>query len=102
MEKRALRSSARLAAQAAASSAAHPDQDKNTDASSSSAAGPTARHKALYKPNPLASASGKEGVNRRVKEDARLRKQRREELVSTKRFKRSKETEEAQTGGNMG
>jgi hypothetical protein len=102
MEKRALRSSARLAAQAAASSsAAHPDQDKNTDASSSTA-GPTARHKALYKPNPLAAASGKEGVNRRVKEDAQLRKQRRDELVSAKRFKRSKETEEAQTGGNIG
>ncbi|KAK3811829.1 MAG: armadillo-type protein [Benniella sp.] len=98
MEKRTLRSSARLAAQAAASSsAAHPDQDKNTDASSSTTA-TTARHKALYKPNPLAAASGKEGVNRRIKEDAQLRKQRREELVSSKRFKRSKETEEAQTG----
>ncbi|KAG0221425.1 armadillo-type protein [Mortierella sp. GBAus27b] len=100
MEKRPLRSSARLAAQAAAAATTDSsvDQDKNTDAAPTpSASVSMARHRVLYKPNPLAH-SAKEGVTRRVKEDAQLRKQRREELVSAKRFKRSKETEEAQSG----
>ncbi|KAF8916934.1 hypothetical protein BGZ58_005200, partial [Dissophora ornata] len=62
-------------------------------------AGGTPRHRALYKPNPLTAQTAKEGVTRRVKEDAQLRKQRREELVSAKRFKRSKDSEEVATGG---
>ncbi|KAF9980745.1 hypothetical protein BGZ65_004725, partial [Modicella reniformis] len=72
MEKRALRSSARLAAQAAAqaattadSSDTHPDQGKNTEVAPSSSTAMTARHRALYKPNPLVSQTAKEGVNRR-------------------------------------
>ncbi|ORZ08580.1 armadillo-type protein [Lobosporangium transversale] len=99
MEKRALRSSARLAAaQAAATSNTNPDNDKNTDTlqstASSSASATAARHRALYKPNPLTSETAQEGITRRVKKDAQLRKLRREELVSAKRYKRSKETEE--------
>ncbi|KAI1318258.1 hypothetical protein EDD11_006954 [Mortierella claussenii] len=107
MERRTLRSSARLAAKTQADSSNTADTDKNTDnnhtsptdsgapsASPSSQATTAARHRALYKPNPLASESAKQGVNRRVKEDAQLRKQRRDELVSAKRFKRSKESGE--------
>ncbi|KAF9292089.1 hypothetical protein BGZ68_000076 [Mortierella alpina] len=100
MEKRTLRSSTRAAAQAAAATST-PDDDVNTDASPvvSGGAGSSGggRHKALYKPNPVAKTA-QEGVNKRVKEDARLRKQRRDELVSAKRFKRSKETEERTDG----
>ncbi|KAG0004818.1 hypothetical protein BGZ79_008063, partial [Entomortierella chlamydospora] len=96
MEKRTLRSSTRAAA-AAASGGSDPDQDKNTDntlsSSSSSHNATAARHKALYKPNPF-NETAKQGVTRRVREDAQLRKQRRDELVSAKRFKRSKEVEE--------
>lgn len=103
MEKRTLRSSTRAAAQAAAATST-PDDDINTDASPivSGGAGSSGggRHKALYKPNPVAKTA-QEGVNKRVKEDARLRKQRRDELVSAKRFKRSKETEERTDGGNI-
>ncbi|KAF9370443.1 hypothetical protein BGX21_005553, partial [Mortierella sp. AD011] len=61
--------------------------------SSSSHNATAARHKALYKPNPF-NETAKQGVTRRVREDAQLRKQRRDELVSAKRFKRSKEAEE--------
>ncbi|KAF9114461.1 hypothetical protein BGX27_010772 [Mortierella sp. AM989] len=98
MEKRTLRSSTRAAAAAASAgedaTASHPDQDKNTDNASSSHTSSAARHKALYKSNPLNNETAKQGVTRRVKEDAQLRKQRRDELVSAKRFKRSKEAEE--------
>ncbi|KAF9941801.1 hypothetical protein BGZ67_003891 [Mortierella alpina] len=100
MEKRTLRSSTRAAAQAAAATST-PDDDVNTDAapqvSGGDGSGAGGRHKALYKPNPVAKTA-QEGVNKRVKEDARLRKQRRDELVSAKRFKRSKETEERTDG----
>ncbi|KAF9431898.1 hypothetical protein BGZ76_011559 [Entomortierella beljakovae] len=107
MEKRTLRSSARLAAAAAATASnpavSHPDDDKNTDIlSSSSAQATTARHRALYKPNPL-NETARQGVTRRIKVDAELRKQRRDVLVTAKRFKRPKVIEESNdTAGDEG
>ncbi|KAG0205438.1 hypothetical protein BGX28_002968 [Mortierella sp. GBA30] len=96
MEKRTLRSSTRAAAAAAASATTsatgNPGDNKTTESSTTGD-----RHRSLYKPNPLAKTA-QEGVDRRVKEDARLRKQRRDELVSAKRFKRSKGTEEQAAG----
>ncbi|KAF9430496.1 hypothetical protein BGZ94_006575 [Podila epigama] len=85
MEKRTLRSSTRAAAAAAAAAASGnrgnsgPHEDKNTDQSSvpaegTQAAGSGAKFKGHYQPNPIAK-SAKEGVNRRVNEDAKLRKQ---------------------------
>ncbi|KAF8966195.1 hypothetical protein BGZ46_000415 [Entomortierella lignicola] len=100
MEKRTLRSSTRAAAAAAATGDAHPEHDKNTESAPSPTSSHTAtssRHRALYKPNPL-NETAKQGVTRRVREDAELRKQRRDELISAKRFKRSKGIEEP-TGG---
>ncbi|KAF9928068.1 hypothetical protein FBU30_002668 [Linnemannia zychae] len=109
MEKRALRSSTRLAAAAAAAGDNNglkdsPDQnDKNTDQGTPKTddivLGATSEDKAIaaadqkrrsqYKSNAMPKTV-KEAVSKRVEEDAQLRKQRREELVSAKRFKRSK------------
>ncbi|KAF9098711.1 hypothetical protein BGX23_005526 [Mortierella sp. AD031] len=107
MEKRTLRSSSRLAAAAAAAAASsttdenHPEHDKNTDGGDggegASDEGVDQKRRAQYKANAMPKSS-KEAVNKRVKEDAQLRKQRREELVSAKRFKRSK----GQTGETTG
>ncbi|KAG0049590.1 hypothetical protein BGZ83_005572 [Gryganskiella cystojenkinii] len=86
MEKRTLRSATRAAA-------AEKNTDNNsggspTAAATSSSPGAADRFKSLYKPNPI-SKNPKENVTKRVNEDAQMRKQRRDELVSAKRFKKS-------------
>jgi len=90
MEKRTLRSATRAAA-AQEQSAEHHHNTGATPpsaAASSSSPGAADRFKPLYKPNPI-SKNAKDNVTKRVNEDAQLRKQRRDELVSAKRFKRS-------------
>ncbi|KAG0269486.1 hypothetical protein BGZ95_002061 [Linnemannia exigua] len=117
MEKRTLRSSSRLAAAAAAANKGNNPEhnDKNTDegteGDATSGAAEAAegvesaivagdlKRKSQYKANMMPKTS-KEAVNKRVKEDAQLRKQRREELVSSKRFKRSKDQTEQSSGGD--
>ncbi|KAF9367434.1 hypothetical protein CPB97_005752, partial [Podila verticillata] len=92
MEKRTLRSSTRAAAAAAASTGVQ--DDKNSDGAPTTTTGAGAgKFKGLYKPNPIAKTA-KEGINKRVSDDVKLRKQRRDELVSTKRFKRSDDAKE--------
>ncbi|KAF9186200.1 Transmembrane and coiled-coil domain-containing protein 6, partial [Haplosporangium sp. Z 767] len=99
MERRTTRSSARAAAAAAAAGKAHPDDDKNTDSQPSTTTQPTgAQRKALYRANPRTAATSQENVTKRIKEDERLRKQRRQELVSAKRFKRSNNEMEEPAG----
>ncbi|KAG0266905.1 hypothetical protein BG011_000044, partial [Mortierella polycephala] len=98
MEKRTTRSSTRAAA-AAAAGKAHPDDDKNTDNQTPTATQLTgAQRKPLYKATPRTAVTSQESVTKRVKEDERLRKQRRQELVSTKRFKRSNNEMEEPAG----
>lgn len=98
MEKRTLRSSTRAAAAAAASTGVQ--DDKNSDGAPTTTTGAGAgKFKGLYKPNPIAKTA-KEGINKRVSDDVKLRKQRRDELVSTKRFKRSDDAKE--TTGKAG
>ncbi|KAF9149544.1 hypothetical protein BG015_008667, partial [Linnemannia schmuckeri] len=111
MEKRTTRSSSRLAAAAAnkGSNNSNPEHnEKNDEGTNDNAPGvaegvegvDTAiaagdqKRKSQYKANTMPKTT-KEAVNKRVKEDAQLRKQRREELVSAKRFKRSKDQTEA-------
>lgn len=117
MEKRTTRSSSRLAAAAANkgnnnnnnnNSPEH--NEKNDEGTNDTAPGVAEgvegidsaiaagdqKRKSQYKANAMPKTA-KEAANKRVKEDAQLRKQRREELVSSKRFKRSKD--QTETGG---
>ncbi|KAG0299885.1 hypothetical protein BGZ97_003491 [Linnemannia gamsii] len=114
MEKRTTRSSSRLAAAAASkdNSNNNPEHNEKNDEGMDDTAPGVARgieggvesaiatgdqkRKSQYKANALPKTT-KEAVNKRVKEDAQLRKQRREEIVSAKRFKRSKD--QTETGG---
>ncbi|KAG0331971.1 hypothetical protein BG004_001436, partial [Podila humilis] len=92
---RTLRSTTRAAA--AAASGDGPHNDNNSDGSShlpKTTASAGGKFKELYKHNPIPKTA-KEGITKRVKDDAKLRKQRRDELVSAKRFKRSEGSKEA-------
>lgn len=95
MEKRTLRSSTRAAAAAAAGTGVQ--DDKNSDgmsAPTTTTGAGAGKFKGLYKPNPIVKTA-KEGISKRVSDDVKLRKQRRDELVSAKRFKRSDDAKEA-------
>lgn len=95
MEKRTLRSSTRAAAAAAAGTGIHDDKNSDGNSAPTTTTGVGAgKFKDLYKPNPIAKTA-KEGINKRVSDDVKLRKQRRDELVSAKRFKRSDDAKEA-------
>lgn len=114
MEKRTTRSSSRLAAAAASKSNNNNNpehNEKNDEGTDDTAPGVAEgieggvegaiaagdrKRKSQYKANVMPKTT-KEAVNKRVKEDAQLRKQRREEIVSAKRFKRSKD--QIETGG---
>ncbi|GJJ73012.1 hypothetical protein EMPS_05370 [Entomortierella parvispora] len=89
MEKRTLRSATRAAA-AKEQNAEHSHTGASPPAAAASSSSPGAadRFKPLYKPNPI-SKNAKDNVTKRVNEDALLRKQRRDDLVSAKRFKLS-------------
>lgn len=93
MEKRTLRSSTRAAAAAAAGSGLHDDKNSDGKPTTTTTTG-AGKFKDLYKANPIARTA-KEGINKRVSDDVKLRKQRRDELVSAKRFKRSDDAKEA-------
>ncbi|KAF9550338.1 hypothetical protein EC957_000640 [Mortierella hygrophila] len=111
MEKRTTRSSSRLAAAANKgnnNNNNNPDHnDKNDEGTGDTAPGVAEgiegiesaiaagdqKRKSQYKANAMPKTA-KEAASKRVKEDAQLRKQRREELVSAKRFKRSKDQTE--------
>ncbi|KAG0024927.1 hypothetical protein BGZ81_007547 [Podila clonocystis] len=97
MEKRTLRSSTRAAAAAAAGSRIHDDKNSDGKPTSTTTGAGAGKFKDLYKPNPIAKTA-KEGINKRVSDDVKLRKQRRDELVSTKRFKRSDDAKEPTDG----
>ncbi|KAG0095324.1 hypothetical protein BGZ93_006042 [Podila epicladia] len=97
MEKRTLRSSTRAAAAAAAGSGLHDDKNSDDRPTTTTTGAGAGKFKDLYKPNPIAKTA-KEGINKRVSDDVKLRKQRRDELVSTKRFKRSDDAKEAPDG----
>ncbi|KAG0250985.1 hypothetical protein DFQ27_009104, partial [Actinomortierella ambigua] len=92
METRTLRSTTRkLQEQAAAAAGAQPGGSEGQAvgaASSSSSSSAPSKFKDLYKANPLPKTS-KEVHEQRVTKDAQLRKERREALVASKRFKRS-------------
>lgn len=114
MEKRTTRSSSRLAAAAANkgnNNNNNPEHNEKNDEGTNDTAPGVAegvegiesaiaagdqKRKSQYKANTM-SKTAKEAANKRVKEDAQLRKQRREELVSAKRFKRFKD--QTETGG---
>ncbi|KAH7045505.1 armadillo-type protein [Linnemannia elongata] len=115
MEKRTTRSSSRLAAAAANkgnNNNNNPEHNEKNDEGTNDTAPGVAegiegiesaiaagdqKRKSQYKANAMPKTA-KEAANKRVKEDAQLRKQRRDELVSAKRFKRFKDQPE--TGGD--
>ncbi|KAG0231468.1 hypothetical protein BGW42_000220 [Actinomortierella wolfii] len=87
METRTLRSTTKkLQEQASATSGTEPSGSEDQATSSSSST--PSKYKDLYKANPLPKTA-KEVHEQRVSKDAQLRKERREALVASKRFKRS-------------